>query len=406
MRGFGYLAVLVGAVGGLAGGLSTPATALQASPVEELYAELVDASTFDVCWADEDFRARPWTLTVARGRRPARRAARLVARVPAGSDDCYEVDGLAFGVPYTFTIVVHLKGGGRSAPASVTAATRRPGQFVWTRSRTRRAPRAPGADGRVVVAAAESRPEVAALFWRPRRDDEQLFIATLSPAGAWSPASQITDDDAPFNVPLIAGNARGDLAVSWQSPAYEPDLYRLRPAGSRRWSAPRAPVGAAPPDRRGLIPGDGIQALVLDAAGSLHMLVIHGYDEARYITNATGRWTSSLIPPPWCSDVGGGCSRFPPDLPLMTYDPLTNRLVLAEHHFETRVIDGRSQRASVLTIADKPAAALAFGPAHEALAATGRYEIAANLAVRARRSDQHRPDPVGQLPRPARHDGR
>jgi hypothetical protein len=206
----------------------------------------------------------------------------------------------------------------------------------------------------------------------------------LSRAGRWSRATRIADDGYFILPPLLAGNARGDLAVAWQ-PSWEglPPVYRLRPAGSGRWSAPTAPFGSVPVDAR-VDTADLIQAVAVDNAGRLHLLVTDRSVEAWGWPGAVhherdGRVDGSLIALPQCRDREE-CAAFPYGF-SMAYDPVTDRLVLTEQHGEMRDIDGRSRRVLVLTIADKPAAAAAFGPSHEA--ARTRYTLApASLCAR------------------------
>jgi hypothetical protein len=375
LRGLARLTVLPGAVLTLMAGLVSPAHASH-----EAWTEVhpVNATTLEICWYQEDARPAPWTLRMARGTVPPRLKTAPIARVRAGAT-CHEVDDLAFGVAYTFRIVIDVAGTGREVLPPVTAATRHPGQYVRFLSHTSTVPRTTGPDGPVLVAAAGRR-ETAALFWRTKGRGAKPFAATLSSRGVWSPPQQIADDFPIFNTPHLTGNQRGDIAVAWGN-SFDPDVYRLRPARTRHWTPPTLPFGAAPRDPTASMPGDAIQGLQVDRQGNVHLLLLHGYDEARYVTDTTGEWTSTPIPPPWCPDRGG-CSRIPSDLPLMAYDPVSDRLVLVAHHIENRIVEGTTRPVSVMTVADKAATATAFGRAHEVLASSRGEIVPTSLSVR------------------------
>lgn len=64
------------------------------------------------------------------------------------------------------------------------------------------------------------------------------------------------------------------------------------------------------------------------------------------------------------------------DRAMMTYDSVTDRIVVVEHHTEMRTVAGTSTEYGVVRVADKPAAAKAFGPVGEIAATpTSRYRM-------------------------------
>ena len=155
---------------------------------------------------------------------------------------------------------------------------------------------------------------------------------------------------------LITSNASGTLFAAWTSLDPFAPTYRVRPAADSAWS----PVVRI---------DDHLYAASVDRNGDLHLLVNAQSPEGgglHYLTNATGEWTRTNLP---------GCtSTFPNDCDraVMAYDPVTDRLIVVERHYESR----HGVRIGVVRIGGKPANAPAFGPLHPLPATeSARYRL-------------------------------
>jgi hypothetical protein len=298
----------------------------------------VDATSVKMCWAgDHTAEADSWTIRRAAGATPPPADAPAEATIPGGTQTvCYTAAGLVTEAAYTFRITGH-DAGGESEPGIFTVAARDAGSFVLSGGSSEKLPGSVDQGSPKVAVTTRDR-RWHALYWRVNvpSNGYWLYHSTRSKTGWTAPellgtAHTVQDDW------LVANG--GSLMAAWDSYIYRPQ-YRITPSG-RRFGP-----GHSVPTR------DDLDGVALDRRGRVHLLLVRfpgDFSQQRlvYLTNASGRWREQQVQAPPCDHVSLPPGCLP--APLLTYDPVTDRLVAV------------TQFKSV-ELATKRASARKFGP--------------------------------------------
>ena len=291
------------------------------SMFEEVWDEPVSRTAIKVCWGGDGIGGGRYLDGAQSGRdctHPARDAA-PVATLKGGHDaQCHLAKGLVLDAPYTFAITGRNEAGEGSEVGTVTAASREAGLFV-ARGRSRGQLPGSAEHGTVALAPGRSAAEgvqAAYFMWPPGRVLPGLYHSTATGVRTWSRPQLLGKHPEDGTRPQIATNENGAVVVAWNGSFNSPQpAYRYLPAGETQW-------GRVSQLSRRL--GDLVDAATVDRAGRLHFLVRRGQrGTVVYRTNAAGRWTEMRIPRTICP--AEGCEYF---RPLMTYDPVANRIVV------------------------------------------------------------------------------
>lgn len=342
---------LIPAVLALAALASPVAAGAQAQPrpeaLDEFDSNPIGDTSMQLCWDSENAdQVDSWSLYMQRGTTAPPPGSPPSAEVPGGTTGvCHRVDGLEPGRPYSFALVGHNEAGD-GPRQTLTAATRVPGAFVRSPSGTRRLPWSFEGYEPAALAADPRTGRVYALYSAPAPGVKHmaLYVTSRSPGGHWSRRTLITRHMTDLDA-SIAADDRGDVAVAYNSPPHGPE-FRVRRHG--RWSRQRVVPGPRKP-------GDRVDGIALDRAGHLHVLLRRGRGwpspGARLVTNATGRWSESVLPRTVCgAPMTFECRG------LIAADPVTDRITVVARRIAHRV--------GTVLIADAPARAARMGRVH------------------------------------------
>jgi hypothetical protein len=224
------------------------------------------------------------------------------------------IAGLKRGKPYTATIYGE-KGGTRSVPVSLTFAARVAGAHVDTMAKHELATVVPRSKNATDVAVASSSTgRRFAVF----STSHTVWFSQASATGQWSKPVHLATNKIGDIGPVRISRSKAGLAAAWGN--FGDPKYRLLKAGSSHWAATK-PLHAS----------DIIQGFALDNNAKLH-LIAGGPQHAAYVTNASGKWTSTKI-----KDAHGVIQ---PHAMALTIDPATQRVIVGAAPYADRQQDG------------------------------------------------------------------
>lgn len=241
-----------------------------------------------------------------------------------GSEASYIATGLVANQPYTFSIRARDQGGHLSSPISITAAARVPGVYLtdnstsehrWRTQRTAGIQAFAVARGGAVHAAYTDslvRPCSSNVFY----SCSNVYYTWRTSGGRWSTPTKV-GTGIPDTEVFVMMSASGRVALAWSSP--RGPAYRVRWPG-HGWSTTRYFAGAQYNTAGSLV---ALVAFAQDLRNGLHAVVRVNGDRLVYATNATGKWTTSIIPKPSRAHWDWAAS------PRLAADPVTGSIVLA-----------------------------------------------------------------------------